>query len=164
MSETLELIPAEPTAPEEVQIKLDANALVKYRRDERLAEAQAMEEIGSRVLKIKTRVLAKIGADIERLGVKSRGYGGLASGDDNAGTALVGCDELIAEYRAKKPTPDFEVILELMRLKLQFNAQIIAVAESYLKASREAAGGTQTNNLTLPFPPGQAMTVHVAPK
>lgn len=164
MSETLALIPAVPAEPEDEQATLDAKALVKYRQAERLAAAQAMEEIGSKVLKINTRVLGKAGIEIEKIGVKSLGYGYIASGYGTAGESLVGCDELIAEARAKTPPAPLEAIVELMRLKLLFNAQIITMGELHLKASREAASGTQSNNLTIPFPPGQAMTVSVAPK
>lgn len=164
MSESLEVITPEPDREEDVPITLDAAALAKYRKDERLAAALAMEEIGSKVLKINTRVLAKIGSEIEKLGVKCLGYGYLASGYDNAGQALAKCDEMISDMLAKSPPTPPEVIVEIMRLKKEFNAQIIAVGESHLKASREAVSGTQNNNLSIPFPVGQSMVVSVTPK
>lgn len=148
---------------EEVPIKLDAATLARHRRAERLAEAEIMQRVGAKVLKVKTQVLGKIGKEIEKLGVKDMGYGYLASANDNAGTALVRCDEFIADLMAKTPEIDPEVIVEIMRLKLQFNAQIIEVGESHLKASREAGSGTGGNSLQIPFPAGQSMTVSVAP-
>lgn len=149
---------------EEIAIKLDAATLARHRKAERLAEAQVMSEVGAKVLKIKTQVLAKIGKEIETLGVKDMGYGYLASANDNAGSSLVRCDELIAEMLATNPSTDPEIIVEMLRLKLQFNAQIIEVGSSHLRASREAAGGTGGNNLQIPFPASQSMTVSVTPK
>ncbi len=152
--------------PEQVPIKLDEKALKKLRKTknaERLAEAQAMQLVGAKILKIKTKVYAQIGAQIEKLGVKHLGYGYLSSANDNADNALAECDKLISELTTNNPGIDPEVIVSLMQLKLGFNRQIIEVGESHIRADRMAATMPPGNNLMMPFPPGQSVMVSVGP-
>lgn len=165
-SNKISIVGAPDPEPSAVPIKLDEKAIKKLKKAkqaERVAEAHAMQLVGAKILKIKTSVYAKIGAQIEKLGVKHLGYGYLASANDNADNALAECDKLIAEFTSNNPGTDPDVIVALMQLKLGFNRQIIEVGDSHIRADRMAVPATTGNNLMMPFPPGQSVTVSVNP-
>lgn len=153
-------------APVGPSMKLEAGeekTLKQARAAQRLEEAQGLQLVGAKVLKIRISVLAKAGEQIAKLGVKHLGYGYLASANDNADNALAECDKLIAGLLANGGGVDPDVIVSLMQLKLGFNKQIIEVGENHLRADRNIGVAPTGNNLMMPFPAGQSVTVSVNP-
>lgn len=149
-----------------VPVKVDAAALRKQRKkkmSEQLEDLHALGAMGTKILKIKNKMLSAIGKDIERLGVKSLGYGKIASAGENAENAFVECDRLIAEMRANNPSMDPEIVVALMQLQLGFNKQIIEIGESYLKTERQVSTQPQGNTFSFPFPAGQSTVVAIGP-
>lgn len=138
-------------------------ALRQAKAAARLEEAKGLQLMGAKVLKIRISVLAKIGEQIAKLGVKHLGYGYLASANENADNALAECDKFIAGFIANSKGVDPDVIVTLMQLKRDFNKQIIEVGENHIRADRNIGVAPTGNNLMMPFPAGQSVTVSVNP-
>lgn len=155
-----------PEPPQPVLIKLDARAKAKLRKrklEEQLAEAQAFQRVGSKIIRIKERSLAKIGKEMEEMGIKRVEHGRIAYVADNASKLLVECDHKLEEMQANNPALEPEVIVTMMRLQLEFNQQILETAEAHLRAEKQITVAPSANNLSIPFPVGQPMLVSVSP-
>jgi len=146
----------------QLPIKLDDKAMAKLRKQRRkdaLAEAREFEYVGAKIIKIKNKVLAKIGSEIEKHGVKKIGHGWLASAGQHTSEVLAACDKYMAELLANNPNTDPETILSILNLKKDLISQQIQLGDSHIKADRQASEAPKSNSLQIPFPAGQSMTI-----
>lgn len=155
----------EPGPPAEVAIKLDETAIrrakAKARHQAALAEARMFEQIGSKVLKIKTRTLSMLGDNVEVLGIKKIGHGKILIAGENAETAIAKLDELVEELQHKDPPCEPSVIRDYMQLRLSYNRQLMESGQAHIEADKQPSGKGDGANITIPFPAGTPMMVAV---
>ena len=148
--------------PQEVEI--DKKALAKAAK---LAEekeiAQIRQQFNTRTMKVKTRLLAEAGVEIEKWGVKRIGHGRLHCAADNADRAITAIQDDIDRLTAEGIKQNAEVIAMLRGYQWRFNKQIIEVGQSHLEAAKEASG-KQEANMHIAFPAGQPVAVMVSPQ
>ena len=102
---------AEPTTP-------------KLRVRRAVADAKAFAKFGVQVLRVKAAVLGALGTEAENAGIKQIGHGRILVASDNADTAISRIDDIIDKLLKAKP-PDYPLIADMMRLKKEFNAQVL---------------------------------------
>ncbi len=163
MSEKKELpvgFDAEPS--HEVAVLPDKKALAKTARIAEEKEiAKVRQQFNSRTMKIKTKLLADAGVEIERWGAKKIGHGRLHCAGDNADRAIAAIQEDI-DRLSKDPNVNPVVLAELRAYQWRFNKQIIEVGQLHLDAAKEAAGKAGSN-MRIAFAAGQPMLVAVSP-
>jgi len=158
MSEPTKDLPVEfgEQPPEEIAV-LDKKALKKA---EALEIAKVHQQFNLKRMKVKTRLLASVGADITRLGVKDVGHGWVQLGGESADDFFRNTEAYIQELLKRDPPVDPEAIAHLRQLQLQANKQILETGKIHLEAAKEA-GGTHSNDMRIAFPAGQPVVVAV---
>lgn len=151
----------------EIPIKLDVAAQARKRQRERMAqqmiEARTMEKFGTKVMKVKIRALAAIGADVEKMGVKQIGHGKIALAGDMAQTAVEHLVDLVHDLKARVPACDPDTIIDAMREMRAFNEQLMNSGKAHIDADKQLIGGNTGPHLTVPFPAGTPLVVGIAP-
>jgi len=164
MSDKKEL-PVEIIEQPETEVPIDKKALIKAQK---LAEekeiAKIRQQFNSRTMKVKTRLLAEAGVEIEKWGVKMVGHGRLHCAGDNADKAVTAIQEDIDRLLAENPKTNPLVIAELRATQLRFNKQIIEVGQSHLEAAKEAGSKGGSSDMRIAFPAGQPVVVAVSSK
>jgi len=143
--------------PSEEVAVLDKKALKKL---EALETAKVHQQFNLKKMKVKTRLLASVGAEISRLGVKDVGHGWVQVGGENADEYVRNTEDLIQELLQRQPPVDAKVIAHLRELQLHFNKQILETGKIHLEAAKEASG-TRSNDMRIAFPAGQPVVVAV---
>ena len=158
MSEPTKDLPVEfgEQPPEEIAV-LDKKALKKA---EALEIAKVHQEFNLKRMKVKTRLLASVGVEIEHLGVKAVGHGWVQCGGEYADECLRNTEEVIQKLLKRDPPVNPEVIAHLREVQLKFNKQILETGKIHLEAAKEA-GGTRSNDMRIAFPAGQPVVVAV---
>lgn len=157
---------------EELPVKFEAEAasLVPVKPDpkelkkaEDKAIAKLHQQFNGRVMRVKTRLLANAGVEIEKYGIRRIGHGRVFFGGENADGMFSKIEDDIEKFMAADPPVNPEVIAELRTLQLRANRQIIETGKLHLEAAREAAAaGTRGLHMTFPVgQPGQAVKVAV---
>lgn len=155
----------EPQPPVHVPVALDERALARARRAARLADAQAYESLGLKLLRIKVKKLGDVGNYIvERLGVKKIGHGTIAAASDNADEYMAKCAAIVQELLARVPPCDPEAIVAMMQLIRDFNRQLLDSGKEHIAADRQPSLPTEGDRLTVPFPPGTPLMIGVKPE
>jgi hypothetical protein len=141
---------------------VDKKALAKAAKAAEEKEiAKIHQQFNGRVMRVKTRLLAQVGIDIERWGAKKIGHGRLHCAGDNADRAIAAIQEDIDRLLAQNPDTNPAVLAELRAVQWRFNKQIIEVGQLHLDAAKDvAAKGLNTN---ISFPAGQQVVVAVTP-
>lgn len=141
----------------EVAVLPDKKALKKA---ETLEIAKVHQQFNLKRMKVRTRLLASVGAEISRLGVKDVGHGWVQVGGENADEYVRNTEDLIQELLQRQPPVDAKVIAHLRELQLRFNKQILETGKIHLEAAKEASG-TRSNDMRIAFPAGQPVVVAV---
>ncbi len=129
-----------------------------------MEEAQLFEQLGQKVIRVKTRTLKAIGDHLQACGVRTIGHGRIVVSGENADRAFVRCGEYVEQLAAKDPLLARDAIVELMRLQAIFNKQILECGEAHLKADRLPDVPQKGLSQPQAFPPGGvAVFVNAAP-
>lgn len=142
--ESLEVLePPKPTPKQKKQMK----------------EAAAFAKFGVHSLRVKTEVLAALGAEAETAGIKHLGHGKVIVASGNAEEAITFLAK-VAEKLAGQEKPDFALVVDVLRLLKEFNAQLISTAQVHLNmakgiAPQEPAGAMMS------FPAGSPLMIAV---
>jgi len=149
--------------PQEVALIPDKKAEEKAAKAREQKElAQIRQQFNSRTMKVKTRLLAEAGIEIEKWGVKKIGHGRIHCAGDNADKAIAAIQEDIDRLVAENPKVNPMVLAELRGYQWRFNKQIIEVGQLHLDAAKEA-GTKTTSDMRIAFPAGQPVFVAVSP-
>jgi hypothetical protein len=161
MSEKKEL-PVQVVEQPTLEIEIDKKALIKAAKAAEEKEiAKVRQQFNSRTMKIKTRLLAEAGVEIEKWGAKKVGHGRLHCAGDNADRAIAAIQEDI-DRLSKDPNVNPLVLAELRAYQWRFNKQIIEVGQLHLDAAKEVAGKA-SSDMRISFPAGQPVMVAVSP-
>ena len=133
----------------------------KAQHKKAIAEAQAWAKFGVQVLRIKAKVLAALGREAENAGIKQIGHGKILVASDNAETAISKLGGIVDKLLIQEPGPDYPLVLEIMRLQREFNAQLLKTAEAHFSADRQPSNGTDGKSINIPYPAGAAIMVGV---
>src|SRR5574342_224000 len=101
--------------------------------------AQIRQQFNSRTMRVKTKLLAEAGIEIERWGVKRIGHGRIHCAADNADRAIAAIQQDIDRLVADNPSVNPMVLAELRAYQWRFNKQIIEVGQLHLEAAKEVA-------------------------
>jgi hypothetical protein len=142
---------------QEVAVLPDKKALKKA---ETLEITKVHQQFNLKRMKIKTRLLASVGVEIEKLGVKNVGHGWVQCGGEFADDYIRNTEEVIQGLLKRDPPVDARVIAHLREVQLKFNAQILETGKIHLEAAKEA-GGARSNDMRIAFPVGQPVVVAV---
>lgn len=160
-SETLP-VKFEPPQLEPVPIELSGAPKPPTRKLKKaMAEAQAFARYGVQVIRVKARVLAALGKEAEACGIKQIGHGKILLASDYAEVAIAKLGGIVDKLLKVQPSPDHELILEIMRLQREFNAQLIKTAEAHFDADKQPSSGPTMTGITIPYPPGAPVMVGV---
>jgi|GEM_PF-6494167 hypothetical protein len=163
MSDKKEL-PVEIIEQPPAEIEIDKKALIKARKATEEKEiARIRQQFNTRTMRVKARLLAEAGIEIEKWGVKMIGHGRLHCAGDNADRAVAAIQEDIDRLLTENPKVNANVIAELRATQLRFNKQIIEVGQSHLEAAKEAGSKGGSNDMRIAFPAGQPVVVAVSP-
>lgn len=162
-------MPLAVTHQEETSVAIpvtpDPKALAKARQAERMAQARAYEQLGQKLLRLKTRKLGEVGHYIvERLGVKKVGHGTIAAASDKADEYMTECADIVQELRAKDPPCDPEVIVAMMQLIRDFTRLMLDSGKEHIAADRQPSIPTEGDKISVPFPPGTPLMIGVKPQ
>lgn len=130
------------------------------KKAERKQMARVYEQFNGRVMRLKMKLLAKNGAETEKLGVKNMGHGWVNLGGDFADRYIEIVEDQIGRLEQRTPPVDPRAIVELRRLQLHYNKQILETGKLHLEAAKEAAGAAE-KGLHIAFPAGQPVKVAV---
>ena len=129
------------------------------RQRKAMVEAQAFAKFGIHVLRVKAKVLAELGKEADDGGIKHLGNGQVivASGyaEDAIGRLGGVVDKLASEEK-----PNFELIVEVMRLQKEFNQQLITTAQIHLNIAKSIPSETQ-HQILHSFPAGAPVMIAV---
>lgn len=131
-------------------------------RDRKAAiSAQAFAKFGVQVLRVKARVLSALGREAEKCGIKQIGHGRILLASDNAEAAIAKLAE-ITDGLMKEENPDYELVVEVMRLQKEFNSQLLKTAEAHFNADKQPSFVPPAPpGITMPLPPGAAVMIGV---
>lgn len=143
-----------------VLLKKDAApAKPKPKARKAMADVQAFSKFGVQVLRVKAKVLAALGKEAQACGIKQIGHGKILLTSDNAEEAIAKVGSIV-DKMLKQPNPDYDTVLEFMRLQHEFNGQLLKTAEAHFNADRQPVVlPQQPPGLTVPFPPGSAVMI-----
>lgn len=145
------------------EVEIDKKALVKAAKAREEKEiAQIRQQFNSRTMKVKTRLLAEAGIEVERWGAKKIGHGRIHCAADNADRAIAAIQEDIDRLLTNDPNFNPLVLAELRAYQWRFNKQIIEVGQLHLDAAKEVEG-RKASDMRIAFPVGQPMVVAVSP-
>lgn len=148
-------------APVAVSIKPDA-AKLKKKYNASMAEARAFAKFGAQVIKIKSKALAELGGMVEEMGVKKIGHGKILLASDNAETAISKLDDIVEQMVNDGLEKNQDLIVTLMRLKKEFNRQLIETGNAHIDAEKSPQQQTpQHPGPQLAFPAGTPMVVAI---
>lgn len=116
-----------------------------------------MEQLGQKVIKVKTRVLQRVGEHLQRCGVRQVGHGRVVLAGNNAEESFVRCGEYIENLIASGNPLAAETIVELFKIQGTFNSQILASGEAHIKADRLPEHIPSEGHARQAFPPGGAV-------
>jgi len=129
-----------------------------------LAEAQAFAKFGIHALRVKSKVLAMLGKEANDAGIKHLGHGKVIVASNNAEEAINKIGEMITR-ESEQEKPNFELIVELLRLQKEFNTQLIMTAQVHLNVAKAAPDDSGSGpQLTVPLPAGQPVMIVSNPK
>ena len=135
--------------------KVPAEAKQKYNKS--MQTVAAFAKFGVHVLRIKSETLAALGKSAEAAGIHSLGHGKVIVVSDHAETAMQHLDGRI-ENLVTAAEPDDKLILEMLRLKKEFNDQLLRTAQAHFNADKPSESNGKT--MTLP-PPGTTVMIAV---
>lgn len=118
-----------------------------------------MEQLGQKVIKVKTRVLQRLGEHLEHCGARIVGHGRIVLAGNNADDAFVRCGEYIDKLIAASNPLNGDVIVELFKLQGVFNKQILESGEAHLKADRSLEAHNTGGQMKQAFPAGGTLVV-----
>lgn len=124
-----------------------------------MTDAAAFAKFGVHALRVKSTVLAALGAEAEAAGIKHLGNGKVIVASANAEEAIAKLGD-IADKLASQDKPDFALVVDVLRLLKEFNGQLITTAQVHLNMAK-AIVPNEPNNITIPFPPGAPLMVAV---
>lgn len=156
--ESKETLPVNFESDDQQQVQVIDKAALK--KAERKQMAKVYEQFNGRVMRLKMRLLAKNGAETEKLGVKHMGHGWVNLGGDFADRYIEIVEDQIGRLEARTPPVDPRAIVELRRLQLNYNKQILETGKLHLEAVKEAAGAAE-KGLHIAFPAGQPVKVAI---
>lgn len=156
----------DPGSKTDLPIKIDPKTAkklaVKLKKASESADAKTAELLGSKVIRIKTKHLAKLGKYAGSMGIKDIGHGRLLSIGSNADKSIAVCDAIVHELLTSgECDPDF--LIAVMQLKRDFNSQLIDIATSHLKADKSGSGDSYDAKIVATFPCGQPGMIAVGP-
>jgi len=143
---------------QEMQVTTKHQAKIKKLKED-LEDAKIFESLGAKVIKIRSKALKAIGANVEELGVQQIGQGRIVVGAENAERAFAKCGELIEksiEATSGLPTP---TALELLHLQREFNQQIIDCGEKQIDSCRQRDNKPTGQKPVFTFPPGKTAVI-----
>lgn len=150
------------------EVPIDMVALQKKKVDskakiaERAVEAQLYQEVGAKVIRIKAKTLAMLGAYADKFGVKKVGHGRLLVCGDNSEVTMEEIDQSIKTLTAANAVANADRIIALLQLKRDMNRQLIDIAEHHIKGDRQIAPAPNGASLQVPFPTGDKMTLVIS--
>ena len=152
-----------PEQPTE-EIPIDKKALVKAAKAAEEKEiARVRQQFNVRTMRVKTKLLADAGVEIEKWGVKNQGHGRLYCAGGIADKAIAAIEEEITRLSTSDAPKAAEVIAHLRMVQWRFNKQIIEVGQSHLEAAKEASSRGGSSDMRIAFPAGQPVVVAVSP-
>ena len=126
-----------------------------------IANAQAFAQFGVQVLRVKARVLAALGKEAEQCGIKQIGHGKILLASDNAEAAINTLGGIVEKLLTAAPTPDYAMVVEIMRLQKEFNGQLILTAQSHFAIDKQPSNGLAANSVTVAYPSGSPVMVGI---
>lgn len=124
---------------------------------EAAAEVAAFARYGAQVLRIKTKTLAAIGQAAEQAGIKQIGHGRIVVASENAEKAIETLGALAQDLIKSQPVSDPALILDILRLVREFNAQLIHTAQVHLSADKQSTMEPTGRLTSLPQPRATVM-------
>jgi hypothetical protein len=133
----------------------------RQKHNEAVKDVNAFARYGSMVLRVKAQTLAALGKEAEKAGIKQIGHGRVLVASENAENAIATLGALAQDMIKVKPTPNHEVILEIMQLVREFNHQLIVTAQMHIVADRQVSMEPAAQRSSLP-PPNATVTIAIA--
>ena len=124
-----------------------------------LSEALAFQKFGIHALRVKTSVLSALGKDAEQYGIKHLGHGKVIVASGNAEEAIARLGNIVDKLAAVEE-PNFPLIVDIMTLQREWNAQLISTAQIHLNAVK-AATVESPHQMTHTFPAGSPIMIAV---
>lgn len=147
----------------DVPVELKADPKKPKQKDRRaMADAAAFVKFGVQVIRVKARVLAALGKEAEQCGIKQIGHGKILLASDNAELAISKLGQIVDKLM-KEPAPDYSIVVEIMGLQREFNAQLIRSAEAHFSADKQPfiIPPSGTGGITVPYPAGAPVMIAV---
>lgn len=131
----------------------------KKQLKQEMEEAQLFQQLGQRVIKVKTRTLQAIGEHLHACGIRAVGHGRIVVAGENADKAFGRCAEVLDKLMEENPMVAKTAIIEVLQLQAVFNRQILEAGEAHLKADRQPESPQKGLAQMQAFPPGGAVIV-----
>lgn len=125
------------------------------RRQERIADEEAFEALGCKVLKTSTRVRSALGRYANKHSMKNRGLGGLVIAGARVEEHIEELKVMLAEMKSD-PTITVKDRAEVHRIKLELEKVLIDHSQRCLDADK-AASEVGQHELRMAFPAGTQM-------
>lgn len=152
-------------APAEVAVAMTDSEMQKIRRRERFRqqadEARQFARYGSKVLKVKLKVLKDIGADLESHGIKYIGHGKIALAGETAHESVNYLVDLVQQLQTRNPPAEPELIIAAMKEMRAWNKQVMECGKEHIDATKQAENSKGGNSISIPFPAGTPIGVMV---
>lgn len=131
----------------------------KAQLKQEMEEAQLFQQLGQKVIKVKTRTLKAIGDHLHECGIRPVGHGRIVVAAENADRAVGRCDQVLDILMAANPMEARVAIVELLQLQAVFNRIILDAGEAHLKSDRQPDSPQKGATPMQAFPPGGAVIV-----
>lgn len=129
-----------------------------YKQKKAMAEAAAFAKFGVHALRVKTKVLAALGEEAEAAGIRHIGNGKVIVVSGTAEESIARLGKLADKLTAMEK-PDFELVVEVLRLLKEFNGQLLTTAQVHLNMAKGVQ--PESPSTTFAFPAGTPLMVAV---
>lgn len=144
--------------PEEVAVIDKKKEKAAEKKAERQAIARLHQQFNGAVMRVRIRKQGEAAAMMEKVGLRKVGYGLYYAGGYNADEIIARIEEQIEKLQAQGVPASDELAVELRKVQVQLNAQIIQLGDSHIEATKEAAPKNAAP-VHMVFPAGQPVVV-----
>lgn len=138
------------------------NVAVIDKKKEKAAEKKAIarlhQQFNGAVMRVRLRKQGEAAAMMEKVGLRRVGYGLYYAGGYNADEIIARIEEQIDKLQEQGSEAANELAVELRKVQVQLNAQIIQLGDSHIEAMKEAAP-KNAPPVHMVFPAGQPIMV-----
>lgn len=124
-----------------------------------MVEAQTFAKFGVHSLRVRSNVLAALGKEADTAGIKYISHGRIIVAAEQAESAVAKLNE-VATGLLESEEPNYELLLDVMRVLRELNAQVIQTAHVQMHADKHN-DSQDTGKITVPYPSGQPVMIAV---